>query len=229
MTLIPIPKRSADEIRMLKEFVAKTKFYQRIDFGDGVITKAAFDCEEQIPLMELDMIEFKDKRVLDIGCNAGYFSCYAKSRGAKEVFGFDRNDDQAGKAIAVSQYFHLDVSFGCLNFESDKFIADLRFLRGEEPHYDIVFMFSVFHHAKKPMQMLHNLFNVTKEIAIMEIRTKPTDDPREMKFVPVDNKPRSTFPSVDTMENSLYEVGFANVEILTGAKTPERIIFHATK
>jgi len=101
--------RNEMEMIKLKNFIARTKFYQKIDFGDGIVTNGAFDSKEELKTLRFDDVDFKNKTVLDIGCNAGFFSVEAKRRGAVAVDGIDRNSEQVNKAQHVAQFLHQET------------------------------------------------------------------------------------------------------------------------
>ncbi len=97
---------------------------------------------DAIPLPDL-----KGKRVLDIGCDHGFWSFLASNRGAKQVLGLDR-----GRPID-GQYFDLVKSnteiagqYPALNnvhFDS----IDLGAQWIEFGRFDVLFMFSLYHHV----------------------------------------------------------------------------------
>lgn len=97
---------------------------------------------EAIPLPDLN-----GKRVLDVGCDHGFWSFLAANRGAKQVLGLDR-----GRPID-GQYFNLARSnteiagqypaFKNVHFES----IDLGAQWHEFGLYDVIFMFSLYHHV----------------------------------------------------------------------------------
>ena len=216
--------RTAAQLEELKQFVKNNKFYQRIDFGDGIVTNAAFDCNEQLKTLHFDDVDFTDKQVLDIGCNAGFFTCEAIKRGAYLGVGIDRNKEQITKANYVSTYLGTSSHTSFIVYDIDQKEMSLTYRN------DITLMLSVFHHVKHPKWVLQNLGRVTKETAILEVRTKPEGDPREMKSIPDTVKPRSVFPSVNTMTNALTDIaGFKRVTVFGGNKTDERKVFHCYK
>ena len=87
----------------------------------------------------VDWLCVKDRRVLDIGCNAGLFAREAKRRGAAEVVGIDKGDViRVARNLAEAE--GLDVDFRQMAFESDEF-RELA-LEG----WDIVFACAVHRH-----------------------------------------------------------------------------------
>lgn len=86
------------------------------------------------------------KSVLDIGCNAGFYSLEMKRRGAERVVGIDHDDaylEQARFAAEVSGY--TDIEFRKLEVYD---VAEL----GER--FDFVIFMGVFYHLRHPLLAL---------------------------------------------------------------------------
>ncbi|MBW4054795.1 MAG: methyltransferase domain-containing protein [Proteobacteria bacterium] len=65
-------------------------------------------------------VDFKDKRVVECGCNLGLFSAFARRSGAKECVGVDRNSEILDGARLVSQALHVQNEFMQLDFDSEE-------------------------------------------------------------------------------------------------------------
>ena len=64
-----------------------------IDLGGGVVTSGAWTPEDQAgTLGTLEQIDFRGKKVLDVGCLDGLWSFEAERRGAAEVYATDLGD-----------------------------------------------------------------------------------------------------------------------------------------
>ena len=77
------------------------RWKHQITLPDGRVTPGHW-CPlfKEFGLTELD---FRGKRVLDIGCLDGQYTFYAESRGASEVISIDINEEQFGKQRFPSQ------------------------------------------------------------------------------------------------------------------------------
>ena len=90
------------------------------------------------------------KRVLDIGCNAGFYSVEMKRRGGAHVYGVDHDVDYlAQAAFARDQLGLADVELGQLE------VYDLDRLRGET--FDLVLFLGVFYHLRHPLLALEKV------------------------------------------------------------------------
>jgi 2-polyprenyl-3-methyl-5-hydroxy-6-metoxy-1,4-benzoquinol methylase len=86
-------------------------WYQTVDFNDGVKSKGIAYCGDpawgNIKTFLPDNLN--NKRVLDLGCNAGVFCIRSILMGASECIGIDSNDwkkdDYLGQAKFVKEYF----------------------------------------------------------------------------------------------------------------------------
>jgi 2-polyprenyl-3-methyl-5-hydroxy-6-metoxy-1,4-benzoquinol methylase len=88
-------------------------------------------------LRAMDVVDFKDKKVLDVACRDGLFSFEAERRGARQVVGID-NDLSRGATEFLIPYFESDVRMyetNILDMMPQKFGA-----------FDIILCFGVLYH-----------------------------------------------------------------------------------
>jgi tRNA (mo5U34)-methyltransferase len=89
--------------------------------------------------------DLSGQSVLDIGCNAGFYSMEMKRRGAARVLGIDFDDDYLAQARFATEVEGLDIEFRKLS------VYDVATL-GE--HFDIVWFAGVFYHLRHPLLAL---------------------------------------------------------------------------
>jgi tRNA (mo5U34)-methyltransferase len=89
------------------------------------------------------------KTVLDIGCNAGFYSFEAKRRGAARVLGIDNEPRYLAQARFARSQLRLDVEFRQLD------VYDLDQLGDEQ--FDLVFFLGVFYHLRHPLYALEKV------------------------------------------------------------------------
>ncbi len=96
------------------------------------------------------------KRVLDIGCNAGYFCAWAKFQNAAYVAGVDNRQD----VIDTARTTFPEINFSCMSWN------DL----GQE-QFDLVLCLSAIHYAEDQDALLHTLMQkVTPDgILVLEL------------------------------------------------------------
>ena len=85
------------------------------------------------------------KTVLDIGCNAGFYSMEMKRRGAARVLGVDFDEDYLAQARFAANVEDLAIEFRQLS------VYDVATL-GET--FDVVFFIGVFYHLRHPLLAL---------------------------------------------------------------------------
>ena len=105
----------------------------------------------------------KNKTVLDLGCNNGFFAIRAKAYGASKVLGVDKGDCIIG-ARELAKQKGLDVEFWQMDLESPEF---QRFC----PRFDMVFLFSVLTHLKDPEKFLDWLDSRVRRMLFFESNT----------------------------------------------------------
>lgn len=94
-------------------------------------------------LKAIPLPEFSGKRVLDVGCEAGFWSRLASDRGAIEVLGIDRGRDVRGMG-----YVDLAAENNKLNYKNCHFekmeLGKQWFSFGQ---FDVILCLSMYHHA----------------------------------------------------------------------------------
>jgi tRNA (mo5U34)-methyltransferase len=104
--------------------------------------------------------DLSGKTVLDIGCNAGFYSMEMKRRGAARVLGIDFDDDYLAQARFASMISGLDIEFQKLS------VYDVGAL-GET--FDIVLFMGVLYHLRHPLLALDLLYeNVVGDILVFQ-------------------------------------------------------------
>ena len=137
------------------------------------------------PLVNLFGGSLAGKRVLDLACNAGFWSLLAVEHGCDYVLGIDGRQahiDQANlvfeaKGIAKDRY-----DFRCSN------VFDI--LQQAPGEFDIVFCLGLLYHVSKPMTLLEQVSPLNRDVlvidtslsrqpgAYLEIRHETLDEPR---------------------------------------------------
>jgi tRNA (mo5U34)-methyltransferase len=109
------------------------------------------------------------KSVLDVGCNAGFYSIEMKKRGAARVVGIDSDDiylEQGRFAAEVSGY--PDIEFRNLS------VYDVGNL-GEQ--FDVVIFMGVLYHLRHPLLALDTLHDtVVKDLLIFQSMQRGSKD-----------------------------------------------------
>jgi tRNA (mo5U34)-methyltransferase len=85
------------------------------------------------------------KTVLDIGCNAGFYSIEMKRRGARRVLGIDTDEYYLAQAQFAAEVSEVAIEFRCMSVYE---IADLR------EKFDLVLFMGVLYHLRHPLLAL---------------------------------------------------------------------------
>jgi tRNA (mo5U34)-methyltransferase len=164
---------TTDEIR--SELKRLEPWFHRIDLGGGLYTKTESVMGEPVdhPLAPWQTIQkllpsdLGDKTILDVGCNAGFYSFETKRRGAARVLGIDGQRQHVRQGVFVREVLGLDVEFRRLNvYElTPRTIGQ----------FDITLALGLLYHLKHPILALENLYQVTKELLIIETAILPPE------------------------------------------------------
>jgi tRNA (mo5U34)-methyltransferase len=83
--------------------------------------------------------------VLDVGCNAGFYSIEMKRRGARRVLGIDHDEGYLEQARFAAEVLDLDISFKQMSVYQ---VEQLR------ERFDVVLFMGVFYHLRYPVLAL---------------------------------------------------------------------------
>lgn len=209
-------------------------WFHRIDLGDGLFTKTDSVMGEPVdhplgPWQTIQILlphDLHGKTVLDVGCNAGFYAFEAKRRGAARVLGVDGQRQHIRQGLFVRKALGLDVEFRRLN------VYELN--PRSVGQFDITLALGLLYHLKHPILALENLYQVTKELLIIETAIMPPERTPESFVHPLGDKqmllhalalvenPADAkeqvfnwfLPGVAALEALLRTTGFADVEVI---------------
>lgn len=137
------------------------------------------------PLIRLMGGSLTGKRILDLGCNAGFWSLHAVQNGCDYTVGIDGRQmhiDQANFVFEVHEIPKSRFDF----IQGNVFEVDFQSLG----HFDIILCLGLLYHVSKPMELLEKMAAVSKDILVIDtrvakgkgsfiqIRHEDTSDPR---------------------------------------------------
>ncbi len=149
-------------------------WFHNIIFPDGTSTLGQ-NKEQFIGL--LPSIDFKDKRVLDIGCRDGFYSFYSEKRGANEIISIDINDDQCRMNKLEG---NVDFSAGYL-YAHNKLKSKCKYIfpysiydidKSKFGEFDLVLFLGVFYHLVHPALALERINEVMKINGMLYLETE---------------------------------------------------------
>jgi tRNA (mo5U34)-methyltransferase len=98
--------------------------------------------------------------VLDIGCNAGFYSLEMKRRGATRVLGIDTSGEYLAQARFAAEIMNLEIEFDHLS------VYDIASLH---ERFDIILFMGVLYHLRYPLLALDLIHkHVAKDILIFQ-------------------------------------------------------------
>lgn len=173
------------------------------------------DSESAQKLRALQLPDLSGLRVLDIGCNAGFFCGYAAWQGASEVVGVDMNGD----FIAMAREIFPGCRFVCQDW------ATL-----DDSKYDVILFLSAIHYAPDQRAMLDFLMERVspRGMLVLEIGVAPGS---ENKFVEVSRSiDKRFFPTSAKLESMLsrYAIKVIGKSVPQGGDPIPRMVYHVS-
>lgn len=229
------PKSRMSKEEVLQKISKISYWWHSLELGYGIITPGhhggirhpsgdkALLAKMQLPA------DLKGKSVLDIGAWDGFYSFEAEKR-------------EASRVVAIDNFYRDDLEWtGKQGFEVAKEILDskVEFKKAsvydldskEFGTFDIVFFFGVLYHLKYPFLALEKIYDVTKDVLILETHYDPYH---------AVNTPLATFYGAKDLDTTswwgfneacllatLRAVGFKGMEVLY--RYADRIMLKAYK
>src|SRR4051812_19764737 len=112
--------------------------------------------------------DLRGRSVLDVGCNAGFYSIALKRRGADRVLGIDWDERYLAQARFAAEVSEVDVEFRRLS------VYDVATLR---ERFDVVLFMGVLYHLRHPLLALDLLHeHVTRDLLISQSMLRGSRD-----------------------------------------------------
>jgi tRNA (mo5U34)-methyltransferase len=108
--------------------------------------------------------------VLDVGCNAGFYSIEMKRRGASRVLGIDIDDTYLNQARFAAETLQLDIEFRkCSVYQLDNI----------EGNFDYVVFMGVFYHLRYPLYALDQVLKKLSGKLVFQTMLRGSDQIRK--------------------------------------------------
>lgn len=150
-------------------------WFHYIDLGEGLVTKSQSAIGEPIdhPLptwaavKECVPLDLRGQSVLDVGCNAGFYSIEMKRRGAARVLGVDSQRQLIRQAEFVRDALALEIDYERKSvYELDPFTMG---------QFDVTLALGLIYHCKHLVLALEKLFLITKRLLVLETAIYPPE------------------------------------------------------
>lgn len=160
---------------ILAELERLQPWFHRIDLGGGLYTKTESVMGEPIdhpagPWQTIGKClpaDLGGRSVLDVGCNAGFYAVEARRRGAGRVLGVDGQRQHVRQAVFVRKALGLDIEYRRMN------VYELN--RRGVGEFDITLALGLIYHLKHLVLALENLYEVTRELLVVETAVMPPE------------------------------------------------------
>lgn len=144
--------------------------------------------------------DLSEKTVLDIGCNAGFYSIEMKRRGAKRVLGLDTDDHYLEQASFAAQTLGVEIELEkCSVYDVDK-------IPGQ---FDLVLFMGLFYHLRYPLFGLDKVVQKVAGALLFQTMIRPSVSPQSVMEVAPDYDfweeeifTEPTYPRMHFIENS---------------------------
>ena len=135
--------------------------------------------------------------VLDVGCNAGFYSIQMKRRGAERVVAIDTDEHYLAQARFAAKVSNTDIEFRKLSVYR---VAELR------EQFDLVLFMGVLYHLRHPLLALellheHVVADLLVAQSLLRGAKEAMNPPRDFPFWDDEMFDRDEFPRMYFIEN----------------------------
>ncbi len=117
--------------------------------------------------------DLSGRAVLDIGCNAGFYSIEMKRRGAERVVAIDFDERYLAQGQLAAEVLQLEIDFRKLS------VYDVALL-GEK--FDVVLFLGVFYHLRHPLLALDLIHkHVSRDLLVFQSMQRGSESPAAVK------------------------------------------------
>jgi tRNA (mo5U34)-methyltransferase len=175
-TTIETPFRTAEQEQIARDVTALGEWFHNIDLH-GVST-APNHFLGDYPKVKWKKIgtalpeDLAGASVLDVGCNAGYYSIELKKRGAGRVLAVDVVDTYLQQGRYAAATLGMDIEFQKCS------VYDVDTLPGE---FDIVLCLGLFYHLRYPLLALDKVVKKVKGKLVFQTMLRGSMEPYESK------------------------------------------------
>lgn len=140
----PVPFRLAHDVETMPDDLVASTIRHRILFRRDLINGTV-----------AQLVDLPNTTVLDLGCNAGFFSLDMALRGA-HVEGRDLREQNIAQARFLARHYGLDVPFE---------VQDEREIDGQ---WDVVLNLGVLYHVTDPLGFIERTYALCRQFAIID-------------------------------------------------------------
>jgi tRNA (mo5U34)-methyltransferase len=157
---MPDDKSANPGLEELRARVHSLTWVHSIDLGNGIVTPGIWGEPQPLIMKAFDDLDFKGRKVLDIGCWDGLWSFEAERRGAGAVYA---TDEISQRSYKEQETFRLaqQVLKSRVRYYPDLSVFDIQGLGVND--FDIVLFCGVHYHLRDPLLALARLRRVTKD------------------------------------------------------------------
>jgi len=144
-------------IKIQQNYILSQSWYQTIELSNGLSTNGSVSVSSR--MKRIGQVDFSGKTVLDIGCNSGGNSLWAKKFGAQKVVGIDLSKRRISQARKLAKFEKLTIDFKCINL----------FNYNPKSKFDVILCFAVVTEIQDLVGALSKIKYLMNDVAYVEL------------------------------------------------------------
>ena len=146
-------------------------WYHSIYLGNGIYTMPPTFANQLWALIKPTFpVDLKGASILDVGCNAGFFSILTKLQGAGRILGVESMDFFVEQAEYIREIWQMDIEYR---------LMDAHDIDEIDEQFDLVMFVGILYHLKNPLQVLEGIGRCCRDVVVVETEIIP-EDPRNL-------------------------------------------------
>lgn len=163
-------------------------------------------------------LDIKDKIVMDIGCNNGYYLFKMISKEPKQLIGFDPSASFYMQFCLANHFIKSSIKYELLGIEHVS-----EYVKHNKLNIDTIVCLGVLYHRIDPIGSLKILSKSLKKGGTLILDSFIIDGEEEMSLSPKDTYskiPNIYFiPTINALKNWLYRSGFDDIKVIAISQT----------
>jgi SAM-dependent methyltransferase len=192
-----------NEIKELLSQIKQEDIYRSVyDTKGNILAKGLLPTDQQLT-NDFEKVNFRNKTVIDLGCNLGFFTFIAAKLCASNVIGIDQSPDViAGSKLLADLYDLTNVNFKCFDMEKQK---------NNLGKFDIVVLVDFFGRANVRKKKVRHFLRLSEDLSKKYILTSFRPINRlEQDLKMTRNEFDKLYSSTYIKDNKFYLIDYIN-------------------
>jgi 2-polyprenyl-3-methyl-5-hydroxy-6-metoxy-1,4-benzoquinol methylase len=201
----------------LERLLDRSKYHVFEELGQERTLKSQIDCQGKFNCLGIERYDLRGKKLLDIGCNAGWFLKEYAKLGAAPIIGIDIEQEWCEVAQEI-----LDNVYGVKGAKVQK----TDFFGYIDENIDFIMATSVLHYIEDKKNFFEHALKLMSKSGVLVVEVPVTEDGSDLRVW--DLNPKRYIAGRNYLERTAADVGL-RLDYFGQSNLSERRVFHFTR